>query len=523
MSKKTNTKSIDDSTLSMHEKFTNIFLISMFSIFPLYLTNKLFSVRTDRLHYFITTTLILLFFIGATYICGIDKEKWPKKVFRPSSADCGMLMFLIVCAVSTLSSEYGKSALTGDQGRNSGLILMSVYYLCYFLISRYFKCVNWIFDIFIVTGCIICIIAILHAFYIDPFELITTIKQEQQETFITTIGNINLFSAFVCVVLPIVTALFVMSENIIKTILYGAAVSICFMGMLVANSDSGYFGLMAFLSVLLVFSAKNAKRSFRFYLSLFIMIMSGSLLRLIANHFDGRMRELDPLPHMIVYGNKIYAAAGTAGVLAIIFFILKIKMKDKDFHKAVRITAAIFVGACASLLALVFVYFSFIDKTTDLGSLTKYLRLNDQWGTHRGYAWIRSVLLFKDGGIKNMLIGTGPDTFGPVIKAVYRDDMLKRHGSVFDNAHNEYLNYLVTIGALGVVSYITVIVSVLIRSVRRCKNNVWALIAILVIISYCSQALFNLATPIVTPYIFVFLGIGEAYIRRYNEKASQNC
>ena len=122
-----------------------------------------------------------------------------------------------------------------------------------------------------------------------------------------------------------------------------------------------------------------------------------------------------------------------------------------------------------------------------------------------------------------MLIGTGPDTFGPVIKDVYRDDMLKRHGSVFDNAHNEYLNYLVTIGALGVVSYITVIVSVLIRSVRRCKNNVWALIAILVIISYCSQALFNLATPIVTPYIFVFLGIGEAYIRRYNEKASQNC
>lgn len=522
MSKKKTMNAVDENTLSMHEKFTNLFLMSMFSIFPLYLTNKLFSVRTDKLHYFITTTLILLFFIAATYICGIDKEKWPKKIFKPSSADSGMLIFLIVCTVSTLLSEYGKDALTGAQGRNSGLILMSVYFLCYFLISRYLKCVNWIFDIFTVTGCIVCIIAVLHEFYIDPFDLITPIKQEQQETFITTIGNINLFSAFVCVVLPTVTALFILSENVIKTILYGVSVSVCFMGLLVANSDSGYFGLIAFLSVLLVFSCKNANRSFRFFLSLFIMIISGTLLRLIANHFGGRMRTLDPLPHMIVYDNKMLIAAGYVGVLAIIFYILKTKMKDKNFPKAVRITAAIFVGACASLLGLVFVYFSFIDKTTDLGSLTKYLRLNDQWGTHRGYAWIRSVLLFKNGGIKNILVGTGPDTFGPVIKAVYREDMLKRHGSVFDNAHNEYLNYLVTIGALGVVSYITVIVSVLIRSVRRGKNNVCALIAILVIISYCSQALFNLATPIVTPYIFIFLGIGEAYIRRYDEKASNN-
>ena len=129
-----------DKTLSMHEKFANIFLISMFTVFPVFLTEKLFKVRVDRLHYFIVTNMILLFFILATYICGIDKEKWPKKLFKLSVTDWAMTAFLVVCAISTLLSEFGKDALTGAQGRDSGLILMSVYVLCYFMISRYLKC-----------------------------------------------------------------------------------------------------------------------------------------------------------------------------------------------------------------------------------------------------------------------------------------------------------------------------------------------------------------------------------------------
>ena len=100
MSKNQAKKEMTDNTLSMHEKFANLFLFSMFSIFPIYLTNKLFSVRTDKLHYFIATNLILVFFIAATYICGIDKNKWPKKVFKLSSTDWGMLMFLVVGGTS---------------------------------------------------------------------------------------------------------------------------------------------------------------------------------------------------------------------------------------------------------------------------------------------------------------------------------------------------------------------------------------------------------------------------------------
>lgn len=509
------------SSLSMHEKFANIFLISMFTIFPVYLTDKLFNVRSDRLHYFIATNLILLFFLLATYICGIDKEKWPKNLFKMSVTDWSLFGFLAVGAISTLLSSYGKDALTGAQGRDSGLILMSVYILCYFMLSRYLKGKEFVFDIFAVTSCIVCLIAILQEFYIDPLDLINSIKVEQRETFITTIGNINLFSAFVCVALPAVTAMFITSKDILTMAFYGIVTSICFMGLLVANSDSGYFGLIVFLAVLFVFCCKNADRMFKFFLAIFIMLLSSKILSLISLVFDGQMRELDTLPYTIVFDKRVYLIISALGFLAIIFYFLKMRLGNKDFPKAIRISAAILVGLCAFSIAFIFCYFSFINKTTDLGSLTKYLRLNDQWGTHRGYAWIRSIILFKDGGIKNMLVGTGPDTFGPVIKEIYREDMLKRHGSVFDNAHNEYLNYLVTIGLLGALAYITALISLIVRGIAKCKENVSLLIIILVIASYSSQALFNLATPIVTPYLFVFLGIGEAYIRRSSKNISE--
>lgn len=502
-----------DKSLSMHEKFANLFLISMFTVFPVYLTDKLFNVRVDRLHYFIATNLILLFFILATYICGIDKKKWPTKLFKMSVTDWAVSAFLVVCGISTLLSEYGKDALTGAQGRDSGLILMAVYVLCYFLLSRYLKCKDFVFDIFAITACIVCLIAIMHEFYIDPFDLINSIKEDQRETFISTIGNINLFSAFVCVALPTVVAILVMSNDFFITIFYSVVTSICFMGLIVANSDSGYFGLVAFMAVLFVFACKNADRMFKYFLSVFIMLLSCKILNLFSVIFKGDMRELDTLPNTLVFDKRMYLFISAAGFLTIIFYLVKSKFGDKSFPRAVQIAAGILVGLFAFSIAFVFCYFSFINTASDLGSLTKYLRLNDQWGTHRGYAWIRSIILFKDGGIKNMLVGTGPDTFGPVIKAVYREDMLKRHGSVFDNAHNEYLNYLVTIGILGAAAYITALISLAARCVKRCRNNTKFLIVILVVTSYCAQALFNLATPIVTPYLFVFLGIGESYIR----------
>lgn len=523
MSKKKRTKTtasagssavLNTARMSMFEKFSCAFVIGMFTLFPIFMTDKLFNVRKDRLHYFVITTLVLLFFILATYICGIDSDRRPKKLAKLSVADISMLAFLVICTLSAIFSKYGIEAVTGSAGRDSGLILMAVYVLCFFLISRYLNCKTFLFNIFIITASLVNLLAVLNEFYVDPFGIFTLIKEEQQNTFITTIGNKNLFSSFVCVILPVIVILLIKSKDSASTAFYSIACGIAFMGLLVADSDSGYFGLGAFMLILLIYACGSAKRMFRYSLSVFSMLLSCKVLRLISMIFVDKMKELDSIPMTLIFDNKVYILIAASAAVTIGFCLLSHKFGDTHSPKWVRVIAIALVVACFLAVLLPFIYFTFIDTTTELGGLTKYLRLDDKWGTHRGYAWIRSVILFKNNGIKNMLIGCGPDTFGQIMKENYRDDMIERHGSVFDSAHNEYLNYLVTVGILGLAAYVTAIASILIRGAKHCRKSVPLLVIIFVIISYCAQALFNLAQPITTPFLFLFLAMGESVNRR---------
>ena len=245
-----------------------------------------------------------------------------------------------------------------------------------------------------------------------------------------------------------------------------------------------------------------------------VEVKRGKIFKLFTIIFHEKYKPLDTIPMTLIFSSKIYIVLAAAAVLTIALFFARKQLKSGALPKACQVIAGIFVAICALSLLSAFIYFSAIDKTTDLGGLTKYLRLNDKWGTHRGYAWIRSVILFKTNGVKNMLVGSGPDTFGQLIKKYYRDDMIARHGSVFDSAHNEFLTYLVTIGALGLISYLTVLISVIIKGIRRFEYSEGALITTLVVIAYCAQSIFSLFTPIVTPYLFVFVALCDGIIRR---------
>ncbi len=503
--------------LSMHEKFAALYVISMFSIFPVYMTNKLFDVRDDRLHYFVVTTFVLLFFIVATYICGIDKERWPKDLFKMSLPDWAFIAFVGVCLISAILSEYGVEAFTGSGGRDSGFWLMAVYLLCYLLVSRYFRYKEVVFTAFAVVSSVVCFIALLHEFWIDPFKIIVDIKESQQKDFITTIGNINMFSGFVCVSLPVCTALAIISKDKVSSAFYWFTASINFMGLLVANSMSGYFGFVSFMAILFIYCCGSARRLFKFILTCTIMLASAKVLRLMSFFFKDNYKNLEDVSRFMIYDNRVYLIIVAFAVLTAAAYLLMSKYGDEHSPKWVQLAAGGFVAFAAAALLGVFIYFSAIDKTTDLGKLSKILRLNDQWGTHRGYAWIRGFELWHTNGIKNTLVGSGPDTFGQVIKAVYRDDMVKRHGSVFDTAHNEFLNYLVTTGLFGFAAYTTVFVSLVVRCVKRCSKNAVFIIPLLAICAYCSQSIFNLATPIITPYIFLFFGIAEAFVRKADE------
>ena len=102
--------------------------------------------------------------------------------------------------------------------------------------------------------------------------------------------------------------------------------------------------------------------------------------------------------------------------------------------------------------------------------MEKLLRMNDAWGTHRGIMWLRSFDIFAAANPWQKLFGTGPDTFFFAFEPYF--GQLQEYGnSSTDAAHNEYINYLITIGIAGLGSYLAFVGGALVRGFRSAKNN----------------------------------------------------
>ena len=128
--------------------------------------------------------------------------------------------------------------------------------------------------------------------------------------------------------------------------------------------------------------------------------------------------------------------------------------------------------------------------------------------------WINGMQDFSSFDILHKLFGSGPDTFYHVFEPHFAQ-LLDRFGdSSTDCIHNEYLNYLVTQGILGVGAYIALLASGTVRAIRKSYDNPLTLVFISAVLGYAVQAVVNLYQPITTPTLFLFLAMSEGICRK---------
>jgi O-antigen ligase len=132
---------------------------------------------------------------------------------------------------------------------------------------------------------------------------------------------------------------------------------------------------------------------------------------------------------------------------------------------------------------------------------------NDDWGTHRGYIWRNAIENFFELPILKKIIGFGPETFGIFMLQKTTNNP---YNEVFDSAHNEYLHLLVTVGILGLISYLLFIINNIWSFCRYKRNDLYTTAVVFGIICYSVQALVNLNLPITTPIFWLLLGMGAA-------------
>lgn len=431
--------------------------------------------------------------------------------------DICMVLFFISGVMSFIMAEDKKNAFTGAQGRYCGLAFMILIFIMYIIVSARVsnmeKMWSLISMVFVLVSSVTFIIAILQNIGFDPFKLLDGINRKQRNIYVSTFGNIDIFGSFICIALPLFMGLYVTEKSNIKRIVYGIGVFAGFMAFIPANADVVFAGVGAAV-ITVLFATVYMERVDR----LFELVMLGSggylgmvLLRMLVGTNGAKITGFNRLaehPALLVI------------IFAVVLFIRLIiqvyinknktevyinKQKNGTGIKLIIALAVVLISGIAVII---------YGRKNNLAMFD----FNDKWGSYRGYIWRRVTGLYGELPFVQKIFGHGNESIRSLMDDWFYDEMLQVTGTVYDNAHNEYLQYLVTQGLLGMLSYVGVVVTAAIAGVKKIKKSPYILGLLLAVVSYGVQAIFNVNQCITTPYMFLMTAMLIGTCRRASEE-----
>ena len=494
-----------------------------------------------------------------------------RQPFSLSAADWGMGAFAVLAAASTILSDNAFSALTGDEGRLCGLVFILALAAMHVIVSRAQNVDAWAAGGLLISGSLCALLGVLNFFKIDPFGFYPRLNQKSVDGFISTIGNVDFFSAFLCLFLPAAVAAFMRGGRWVRRLSVfpillgtGAVIAARADGALIAlasailtalclgalplpapseskqHSNSAALLLEAnlaesapcseesgtpsrisrirsFLAEALHGKAGNADEEKKLHpqreartrmcLALACLMAGLFLVGAAARLWPDATLSLKDHACARLAAHPLLFAALSLLLTAAAYGLLHTR-REKPVFPAPR-TFLLTLLACAivalAAAAALFLFYTYVDTDTKLTGMLKLFRFRDKWGTNRGGVWVRCMKLFAQSDWRVKLFGFGPDLLKKPLADAYGAEIAAYCNLSFNNAHNEYIQYLLTHGALGLTAYLTFAVGACASLFRRARKSAAAACLLAGALAYLLHAAVNVNQPITTPLLFLFL------------------
>lgn len=484
---------------------------------PLVVKNQYFDILIVKYYYYcICTILMAILVVGYSVTVGAKqtalffREFSLKKLLRNCTvADYAVLIYLMVAFISTITSDYLYESFWGNEGRYTGLFLITWYVISYFCVSRFWKYKSWYIDVILAAGMLVCLFGITDYFKLDILHFKTKMVAEQIPIFTSTIGNINTYTAYVGILVAIATVLFATDTKVKNMLWHYLCMVIGFFAIIMGVSDNAYLSLgvlFGFLPLYLFKSSKGIQRYFVLLATFFSVIQCIDWINIYCG--ESVIGIESAFEVVIKFQGLPYLVMSLWGIVIIWHFItFKKKHEAKELGNLFR-----YLWIALLLLIILAVLYIIYDcniagNANKYGSLSSYLLFNDDWGTHRGYIWRMAMECFQSLPLWNKIVGYGPETFGILVMHKTANNP---YNQLFDSAHNEYLHMLTTVGFAGLIAYLSFIIGYIRNCLHYKSKNPYIMAMMFGVICYSIQAFVNLNLPIVTPVFWLLLGMGTA-------------
>lgn len=505
---------------SFSSKILNLFTIAVLCGLPLVVTNAYFNILQTKYLFYCGTVIVMLVLV-AGYGCLNGKLTEVVKTLnivrvikRLSIVDWAMIMFWFSNVMSwVFCVEWRHEAFWGTSGRFNGVFLMTLYMIVYFIVTRLFEFKKWYLDVFLAVGLFVCLFGITDYFQMNILGFKTLMIEKQKKDYTSTFGNINTYTVYVAAVMVVSTILFATENNRKKIIWYYLNMVVACFALIMGVSDNAYLSLSVLfgLSPLYLFKKKTGFSRYLMALATFFTVIL--CIDWINSAFAGVVLKIDSAFKIIsslrILPIVVVALWGVAIIVTCLFIKQKKGQSSDDMPKWLILGWYAVIAFVVGTVIFMFYDATIAGNSSRYGALAPYVTFNDKWGTNRGYVWKCALEIWNNKlSPIQKIFGYGSDTFRLIMFYYYSGNMVNGQMVVFDSVHNEYLNYLLTIGFVGMAAYIVFLISAIARMWRRMEGHPEIAATMFVVLAYMIQALININLPIVMPIILQLLSMG---------------
>lgn len=495
-------------TSDLAEIFAFLYVLIMLTIFPLHYDDGFFNIVQAKLAFFAACTLTGLCALLA--LCILRRPSLGSIRNMCSRELVCLAAFLGANIVSALLSAYPDTALYGLPNRYNGLCVQILYFVVFVIACLVHSSnkLRALTHVYALVSSLIYALGILNYFGMDPLGLYAEMSSELYTLYVSTIGNINFYGTFICLSLPLFIYKAVYSVTRKESAIYMALSTLGSAALLLSNCDSAYMGILAALVFIVCQRRFTVCAAVRLAWQLAAMCAAFLFIGMIHSLPSSTFAHLR-------FASAMLCTPLVSGFACIGFAVFGTALRSYAHNKGAQDRKA-YVSArilCISLAACVMSFLLYANIARPIfimDSPAKNLVIfSDTWGSNRGYVWGRLVYLFGEAPLTQKLFGAGPDSVGQLLNPHYTVYIQALNGTTFDSAHNEYLQYLLSIGIIGLCAYFGFIFCVLRRGINAHSVAVRGFAAC--VVAYCVQAVFNIAMPITTPILFIMCGLCCAY------------
>lgn len=344
-----------------------------------------------------------------------------------------VLLFIIGLwsLLSSFLSENPIQSLTGSRGWKVGSLMTVILISATIVVSRHFQFSSYLLLPIIAVNLFINALAVIQSAGVNAFGLQNGLIEEQYYGYLSTIGNANSYSGYLCLLLPLFWGAFLSCKERLTELLYGVFAALGFMGLILAETDSAYAGIGICLLFILLFvfgsehcAEQYLKRSsvlMSLYGVCLLFVRYFPLFEAKRSEFAGLSRTMlcSPVPEiMLLCGILLYLSAG------------RLIQSRKERYLLIALEALIMAAIGG-----------FIVNTV--------LHFNDGWGSGRGAIWRVSWEYFYELPLRYKITGIGPE----MVFSAFRTYLAETGRNVV-TAHSDILQVLLTQGMVGLALYI---------------------------------------------------------------------